>query len=55
MESEDGDAEIVRDDLWENIDLLSGDSVIDVRIGVARLIGVICGNYVFPSTIFVFT
>lgn len=44
-EGEHGKMEINRDDFWKHIVLLSEDRVIDVRIAVARLLGVLCGTY----------
>lgn len=52
VESEDGAAEVARDDLWAHIDRLSADNIIDVRIGVARLLGVICGMLLRTSPLF---
>ena len=46
-EGEQGKAEIARDDFWKRLVPLSQDNVIDVRIGVARLLGVLCGEFCF--------
>ncbi|KDQ13120.1 hypothetical protein BOTBODRAFT_33728 [Botryobasidium botryosum FD-172 SS1] len=40
--SKHGDEEIRRTSLWDSLLVLAVDPIIDVRIGVARLIGVIC-------------
>ncbi|KIJ34695.1 hypothetical protein M422DRAFT_263260 [Sphaerobolus stellatus SS14] len=39
IEGEMGPSEVVREDFWRNLGQLSQDSMLDVRIGVARLIG----------------
>jgi hypothetical protein len=44
VESEHGKDEVARDEFWDRIVHLSKDRVVDVRIGVARLLGVICGE-----------
>ncbi|KAF8580913.1 hypothetical protein K439DRAFT_1619480 [Ramaria rubella] len=45
VDGENGEAEVAREDFWENIIQLSQDSVIDVRIGVARLLGEVCDKF----------
>ena len=42
---EQGKMEVARDEFWTHIDPLSQDRVIDVRIGVARLLNIVCGKY----------
>lgn len=37
--------EVARDEFWKHIMPLSQDRVIDVRIGVARLLSEVCGKY----------
>lgn len=39
-----GKSELLRDDFWETVDRLSQDEMTDVRIGVARLMGSVCGE-----------
>jgi len=50
VKGELGTLEVSRDEFWANIDSLSRDAMLDVRIGVARLIGLICEKY-FPKFI----
>jgi len=44
VEGDMGSSEITREEFWDNISHLSQDPMLDVRIGVARLIGLICGK-----------
>lgn len=45
VEGEMGASEIAREEFWVNISHLSQDKMLDVRIGVARLIGLVCEKH----------
>ncbi|GJJ12075.1 hypothetical protein Clacol_006316 [Clathrus columnatus] len=40
-----GETELLKNNFWETIDRLSQDDMTDVRIGVARLMGILCEKY----------
>ena len=39
--------EMMDDVDWQSVVELASDKIVDVRIGVARLVGVICGMFLF--------
>ncbi|KAF8488785.1 armadillo-type protein [Gautieria morchelliformis] len=45
VEGEQGKLEVAKDEFWEHIVPLSQDKVTDVRIGVARLLGIVCDKF----------
>ncbi len=55
LTAEQGDVEVGQEAFWETLSTLVDDPIVDVRIRVARLLGLIFGKFIRPHSCRTFT